>query len=477
MTAIRPCIILLTLTFFYPRTPPMDLQHINRLPPELLVEIATLITDQSTIFRLATVCRCWHDALTGTTTLWTSIDCRSESRTSILLERSKSSPIDVTVDLAHFVPEAVSLIANHTHRMRSIDVALSARRFGDVRSLLNGLAPILETMRMEGRWEEEDLSGSPRPFPAYSSLFQGQFPALRALHLKEYPLDLARSTSVMTNCLTTLDLNDRRHYYLHDLLEHLENYHNLVRLRISLSNLQETIPASRIVSLPKLRELRLAWLPFVFLQHLSFPPSTNLNIRSRSRDHAGGYSLADVWARDGLPQALESRAVNGIKMVFCKSSSIIVLSGSHSTLVEHIYDSSRSSSFRSDCLDSFQSLPIATTQSLKFTQPPQCPFTGSFRPQSCTRLLLQMPELQQITLDSSIAPYFIRALEPVDRDIPCPRLGVLIVIRRVGHEVGLQDSLLALSNQRKDHGCPLVCGMGSPGSSVWQEITHLERDL
>ena len=78
---------LLIPRFCCPGTPPMDIPFINRLPPELLVAITTFITDQNTIFQLATVCRHWHDTLTGTATLWTSIDCRSRSRTSILLQR------------------------------------------------------------------------------------------------------------------------------------------------------------------------------------------------------------------------------------------------------------------------------------------------------------------------------------------------------------------------------------------------------
>jgi hypothetical protein len=39
-----------------------------------------------------------------------------------------------------------------------------------------------------------------------------------------------------------------------------------------------------------------------------------------------------------------------------------------------------------------------------------------------------MPALQQIVLDISVAPFFVRVLEPIGGQIPCPKLQDLIVI-------------------------------------------------
>ena len=441
-----------------PRTP-MDPPFINRLPPELLVTITTFITNQDTIFRLTTVCRYWHDALTGAATLWTSIDCRSESRTSILLQRSKSNPIDITID--HFVPGGVSLIANHIHRMRSIEMSLPPHHLGEVRSLFNGSAPILETMRMQGRGE--DSSAPTEAFPPYSSFFQGQFPALRTLHFAGYPFDLTQSTPVITSGLTTLTLDNQRHHRLHHLLEWLEHCDNLVHLRVDLPNLQETVPASRMVTLPNLRELWLVHWPLAALRHLSFPPSTTLSIRSRAERRVGRYPVTALWAEERLPGILESRIVEGIEMVFDKSSCVVAFVGPRLLLLEEVKaDLSHEDSIFSDILDSFQLLPISATTILRFLQPPQYPFTGTFRRQSCIRLLRQMSALEQITLDNSVAWNFIRALESTDGGVLCPNLRALTVIRRAGYEVGIWGSLLDLSNLRKDRGCPLVCDMVSP---------------
>ena len=443
----------------------MDTPFIYLLPPELLVAIATFITDQSTIFRLATVCRHWHDALTGTAALWTSIDCRSESRTSILLQRSKSTPIDVTVDCVRYAPEAVSLVANYTHRMRSIDVTLSSRALKDFHSLLHGLAPILKTMRMQALGS----LGFPQfRYPPYSSFFQGQFSALRTLCLEGYPFDLVQSAPTMTNSLTTLVLDNQQPHHLRALLEYLGHCKNLEHLKIVLPYLRGIAPASRIVSLSNLRELEFVRSSSTALCHLSFPPSTDLTIQSDVSRHSGRYPLVDTWTQRGLLHIFESRTITSIKMGFIGPNCVVALLGSHLTLtVQASTNHSRLRSFHSDCLVSFQFFPIQTTKVSVLIRSPSRPFTGTLRQQSCAQLLKWMPALEQIILDVSFAPFFIRALEPVDGDLLCPKLRGFILIRRSDHKLNIWSNLQALSNQRKDHGCPLMCRRGSYSSSGW----------
>lgn len=155
---------------------------------------------------------------------------------------------------------------------------------------------------------------------------------------------------------------------------------------------------------------------------------------------------------------------------------VVKLSGPHLALMAQVRTNlSRSRSFRPDWLDSFQSLPIQNTTIFGFIQPPRYPFAGVLRPQSCAQLLIWMPALEQITLDASVAPSFIRALEPVDGDLLCPKLRYLILVRRADHKVDLRNSLRTLSQRRKGHGCTLRCGIGAYGSSgQGYKIVHLE---
>ena len=443
----------------------MDVPFINRLPPELLVAITTFIADQSTTFRLATICRHWHDVLTGTATLWTFINCRTESRTSILLQRSKSSPIDVAIDRTHYVPEAISLVASHTHRIRSIDISFhSPRGLEHFYPLLNGSAPILKSMWMRAPGSLD----SPRPYPLYSSFFLGQFPALRTLCLEGYPFDLAQSAPVVTNGLTNLVLCHRDSHHLRDLLGYLEHCKNLKRLEIELPHLEGVVPTSRIVSLPNLRELVLICpLPSV-LCHLSFPPSTDLIAGLGSGNYAEGYQLVDVWTEDRIHHIIESCTIKSVNMTFRGPTCTVRLAGSRFNLrMEAHPDLPRVSSFYSDCLESLQSLPTKTIESFRFARLSPHLLATTPQPQSCARLLTQMLALEQITLDISVAPSFIHALEPVGEGLLCPKLRELVLIREGNQEVDLRDSLLALSNQRKAHGCPLVHSIKSTTSLDW----------
>ena len=452
----------------------MDVPFINRLPPELLVAIASF-TDQSTIFRLAMVCRHWHDVLTETPTLWASIHCRSRSRTSILLQRSKSSPIDVIVDRAHYVPEAVPLVASHTNRMRSIRVILVSRELEDFQSLLNGPAPILGEMWMQGRDHNPT-----RSLPLCSPSFQGQFPALRILSLLQYPFDLTQSVPMTTNGLTELVLHStRQSHHLRNLLDYLEHCKNLKYLDIRLPDLRGDVLAPRTVSLPKLRKLQLVSFPPTALHHLSFPPSTHLAIQSHGWTYADNYQSVDIGAQDGLLHIFESRTIKRIEMKVVGSNCVVRLSGSRLALtvtafiiLSHPHPSSpHLSTFRSDFLDTLQSLPIETTTFFGFAQPSPPPFIGTHRQQSCTQLLKKMPALEEIALDTSVAPLFIRALEPVDGDLLCPKLQHFILILGDDRdEVVLRIGLLDLSNRRKEHGSPLTYTIESYGSSDWWEI-------
>ena len=449
----------------------MDVPSVNHLPPELLIAIATFITDQSAIFRLATVCGYWYNVFTGAPTLWTSVDCRRGSRTAILLQRSRFHPIDVTID--HLLtPQAVSLVAHHTYRLRSIDVNLyHSFHSREVHSLLNMPAPILEKM---------SLGPTPMSSPYYGSFFRGRFPALRTLRFEGHRFDLARSAPRMTNGLTTLVLDNTHHHRLHDLLEYLEHCKNLIFLRIDLPNLRGTIPTPRAVSLPNLRELQIVYPPLT-LRHLSFPLSANLDIRSRARSLTEGDSLAKAWTEDGLLEVFESYAIKSVTMMFAGPNFTVRLSGPRLFLAEHTKaTTNRRTPLHSDCLDSLQSLPIATVEFLRFAQPPKFPFRWDLRPESCTRLLQQMPALRRIVLDISIVQFFVHALEPVNGQVPCPKLDDLIVILREGHEVGfremvLRSNLFTLSNQRKDLGYPLMCATGSPGLLDWQNIIDVRR--
>ena len=454
-----------------PRIQSMETPLINRLPLELLVAIArSFVADPSAIFRLAMVCRCWCDVLMEAAILWTTIDCRSRSRTSILLQRSKSSPIDVTLDHTRFVAEAVSLIAENVHRIRSMNVFLLPYQLGMVHTLFNRPAPILQTIRLH-IWD-----GSFTGFP-FSPFSQDQVPALKALFLEGCQYDLSRPVQMVNKDLTTLVISTQRFYSLHDLLQYPEHFKNLEYLKICLGGVTGTVPASRVVPLPNLRALCLSISPLSILRHLSFPPSADLSIQTPSKI-TRGQSLSNAWVEPDLLSVFESRPIHTISVSFSKSKCAVGLSGPRLSMGLHANAATlHSNSLYFYFLDSLQSLPVAPAEVLSFFQPPRLKLPMKKLVQSFSRLLLQVPGIRRLTLDSPAALWIVQALEHVGRGTPCPKLGVLVVILREHCKTDLRDSLIALSENRSDPGCPLECYMGSysPGSEPMSLVTQLEK--
>jgi len=178
--------------------------------------------------------------------------------------------------------------------MSSIDAYLYYGALEDFRSLLNGPAPTLKAVRIRG----EGYLGHAQSLPLYSPSFQDRFPALRTLWLEGYPSDLARSVPVMANGLTKLVLYKRQSHHLRDLLDYMEHCANLEHLKIELPGLHGTAPASRVVSLPKSRELEFVRSTPAVFYHLSFPPSSDLTIQLGVMSYAQAeeYPLVDLWA-------------------------------------------------------------------------------------------------------------------------------------------------------------------------------------
>lgn len=188
---------------------------------------------------------------------------------------------------------------------------------------------------------------------------------------------------MMTNGLTKLVLCDKESHYLRDLLDYLDHCKNLGHLKIELRGVGGIVPASRIVSLPNLRELELVHSTPAVLYHLSFPPSTDLTIQLNDTIYVRTerYPFVDLWTEPGLLHIFDPRTIKGIKMMFIRSTCVVGLSGSHFTLTVRAIRSrfSGPSSFYSDCLDSLQSLPIKTTEFFGFAQPPSYSSAGALR--------------------------------------------------------------------------------------------------
>jgi len=153
------------------------------------------------------------------------------------------------------------------------------------------------------------------------------------------------------------------------------------------------------LSLPHLVELRIICSPLAILQHLAFPLSTDLDIRTPSGKTTGENLIPDAWGQDRLFPVLQLRPIERIRMVFSKIGYALPIPIN----LMHVESAPLHHSFHSNCLDSLQFLPIATMKVLGFGQPLPLPFPGRFRPESRPILPLRVPSLQRTISDGSVA--------------------------------------------------------------------------
>ena len=161
------------------------LAPINRIPSEILA----LIPDSWDLdhkdwwtIGLAHVCRAWRDIFISRSSLWGDFYCRDEDKTRVYLERSKSSPINVTLIRSHDLSPNDPLLQIVPHaigRLKSLYVGTTPGSFPDIISRLSLPAPLLEDLTIDGGYVY-----SPQWNPVLTpALFNGDLSSLRELHL------------------------------------------------------------------------------------------------------------------------------------------------------------------------------------------------------------------------------------------------------------------------------------------------------
>jgi len=136
---------------------------VNRIPPEIIALVpdfwATSKRDQS-IIALTHVCRTWREVFTSRSSLWTDLDCLCTDKTRVYLERSKSSPINLSLyrdnnlsshdPLFQITPHAIA-------RLKSLSLRGAPWNLKDITTQLSLPAPLLENVMIDGGcWYEED---------------------------------------------------------------------------------------------------------------------------------------------------------------------------------------------------------------------------------------------------------------------------------------------------------------------------------
>ena len=276
------------------------LAPVSRLPNELLYKIFTTFagleqsdyingTDISWIRPITAVCSHWRAVALECPRLWSSIIFSRPSWAAEMLKRSKMAPLIIKADLTYLTPkmvDAVQMALQHVSRIRELHLTASKATMEKLIDNLNEPAPLLQSLCLSNPRYSHFLLDDGYTLPV--NLFEHGRHHLQRLELVKCNV---KWDSPLLNGLIHVKLHKTSTMSrpsIAQLLGALERMPRLETLDMedSLPFLSDdasaTYDSGRVVNLSCLSLLRLSsgTLEIAFLlRHLSYPPTTSLNLR------------------------------------------------------------------------------------------------------------------------------------------------------------------------------------------------------
>jgi len=267
----------------------------HRLPPEILVAVASHFKDNASLIAATHVCHFWRTVLTSSPRLWCHLDFANEERALVYLERSKLAPLGVNLmglsGPSEIVRESSKKITNRVATLWS-----SHDSFLD--ELLAQSMPKLEHFEVIG--SDELLLKKPTHLPSLTSLVIHGFDSLRY------------HAPILTSFHLTHDpTSDSREWTTSVLLEFFRNCPLLEVAFITCGNLNANSNSETVVSLPLLRSFthESLWDEYqlCLLDRLSLPSPCRVALVIDITEHH-----FSPWTR-GLPTPRDSSYLSDIR--------------------------------------------------------------------------------------------------------------------------------------------------------------------
>ena len=346
-----------------------------------------------------------------------------EEKTQVYLERSKSSPINLSLDLSEGIPPCdpfFQIIPHITGRLKylfilgpSEDVEVVTR----VISHLSHPAPLLEHLSIRAGGESV-----PDHYPALpSALFNGDLSSLRTLCLELVSTELHwRNMVNLTSFI--LSYTPSGAVSIGQLLDFFESAPHLEEVKLYFATPTAGAQNGRSVSLACLKNMCIAdddHAPSILLDHLLIPIGVKLEIQA---------DLVGSVIGGHLPRSLDNlknfSGFTTIKLYPDKHYSQMEFSGPKGQVNITL------STFRDDPADltlgSLAEFDTSTTEKLEIEG--GYLLTGN----PLRQALLPMEELRSLTLSGCANPdIFIRALQPATNSSEvavCPKLEELVLV-------------------------------------------------
>jgi len=163
--------------------------HTHRLPPEMLVAVASHLEYDTSLIAATHVCHLWRVTLLSSSRLWSHLDFANEERALAFLERSKSSPL--SVDIVE-LEEPTEIVKESLKKVATRVTALWAAHDSFLDELLAQFMPELEALEIIDVFEPPPKK--PTHLPSLTSLvisgfdpLQFRVPLLTSFHLTHDP--------------------------------------------------------------------------------------------------------------------------------------------------------------------------------------------------------------------------------------------------------------------------------------------------
>ena len=255
-----------------------SLTPINRLPPELLALLPDFWDppDRYHIIALTHVCQSWRELFISRSVLWTNIYCVDLDKTRTYLERSKSSPINLSLSGSHDLSPSDPFLQIAPHvigRLKSLSVKADSDTLPNITARLSLPAPLLEYLSIDG-----DRLLAPHLCPVLApTLFDEDLSPVRKLRLTSVCTELPWRNMVNLTSFT-LAYTPAGGISVRHLLDFFESAPRLRKVQLEAATLSPDAQTGRLVSPACLKWMDVVGsvLSSLLLDHLLIPVGAEL---------------------------------------------------------------------------------------------------------------------------------------------------------------------------------------------------------
>jgi len=421
---------------------------INRIPPEVLALIPDFLDvddRDEDVIALTHVCRAWREVFTSRPSLWTHLDLdyQDEVEASVYLERSKSMPIQLSLDREDLILPSdtfFQIIPRVVGRLGHLVVRGTPENIQHITNHLSRPAPLLEHLTISVY--SKSLS---HRHPVFTpTLFDGDLSSLRSLDLGSIRTELPWRNMVN---LTTFSL---RHTppgetSVGHLLDFFESAPHLREVSLYFATPTSGVQNGRLVSLAHLRMMRIVNRrpSSVLLDHLLIPAGAELVLQA---------DFVSSLVGDLLPRCLNNlRNLSNfttVKQYIGGRSPCMELSGPNGRV--RVNPTAPRISKTSLVLEFLLQLDTSKTERFRIENGE--PLSEDL----FYRALLRMIDLRVVTLYRCHNPHiFIRALYPSTSSseaVICPKLEELVLVLRYDGDVFDMENVIGMAEARASRG-------------------------